>query len=177
MSGFIQERLVQPIKSELKRGLDAEGLARSLTVGLLGGIFPIPGATAVCCYILHRFCRTNLVVVQLINLCITPFQLPFAVFAFGLAAAYSGEAGFDAGAFFSGLIGRLRNAPLELLSETGGLLLLTIAFWAVAAALLAVPVYLTARFASRSIVPSPNSNSKSKNHSKPTPHQPPTVRR
>ena len=152
---MIRKKILDPIAREIKQGLDAEGLARSLLVGLLGGLFPIPGVTAVVCYLLHRLCRTNLVVVQVLNLCVTPLQLSFAVFALGVAArSFPPSPDFDASDFFASFATRLGESPAAFLAETGVLLLWTCALWAVLALLSFIPLYLICVFITRKCIPS-----------------------
>ena len=153
MSGLLRRYVVDPIRNELNKGLNAEGLARSITVGILGGIFPIPGTTAFACYFLHLLFKTNLIVVQVLNICVTPLQFSFAIFAMGFVAKNWGSADFDVGTFFSTFLDRIQNSPALLMSEAGFLVLLTIVFWLVTALIAAFPLYYATLFLSKRLIP------------------------
>jgi len=66
--GWFQDKVVGPVKGAVTSGLSAQGLAMSLTVGLTGGVFPVPGLTTVPTVGLAYILGSNIVVAQVVNM-------------------------------------------------------------------------------------------------------------
>jgi uncharacterized protein (DUF2062 family) len=73
--GFVDRHLIAPIEALLKRGINPTHLALSVAVGLVVGVFPVLGATAVLCTLAACCLRLNLIAVHAVHYAATPIQL------------------------------------------------------------------------------------------------------
>jgi uncharacterized protein (DUF2062 family) len=72
---FMDRRLIAPINTLLKQGVNPSHLALGIAVGFVVGVFPVIGATTVLCT-LAAFClRLNLIAVHAVHYAATPIQL------------------------------------------------------------------------------------------------------
>lgn len=67
-----QEKIVRPILKEIETGISAEQLARSVAIGITGGVFPVPGLTLLCSFFLQYIFNASFIVCQAINVLVTP---------------------------------------------------------------------------------------------------------
>ncbi len=109
-------------------------------LGLALTCFPIFGATATLCLVVGAWLRLNQPLLQLINWCGTPIQLP-AIYFFVRAGAWithTPPLTFS----IAGLIQRFRASPLQFLQQFGMTGLRGILAWALIAPPLAWLLYL-----------------------------------
>jgi uncharacterized protein (DUF2062 family) len=66
-------------KDSIQKGLTKKKLVISITLGLLGGIFPVLGTTTVLCIGLALIFRGNHAIVQLVNWLVYPLQILFLI--------------------------------------------------------------------------------------------------
>eukprot|EP01103_Thecamoeba_quadrilineata_P004109 TRINITY_DN13832_c0_g1_i1.p1 TRINITY_DN13832_c0_g1~~TRINITY_DN13832_c0_g1_i1.p1 ORF type:complete len:161 (+),score=20.53 TRINITY_DN13832_c0_g1_i1:23-484(+) len=78
MSSFIS-RKTEEFKSIFKQGLTPEDLALSFTLGIIGGIFPIPGVTTFVCLLFIYLFKLNPVATQFVNFVLTPVDIALVV--------------------------------------------------------------------------------------------------
>ena len=67
-----QEKIVRPILKEIETGISEEQLARSVAIGITGGVFPVPGLTLLCSFFLQYIFSASFIVCQAINVLVTP---------------------------------------------------------------------------------------------------------
>jgi uncharacterized protein (DUF2062 family) len=73
--GFWRRRVGAPLRALLVQGLSPEGLALSLAVGVVLGLFPILGTTTLLCLVAGATLRLNHVALQLAQQLVYPLQL------------------------------------------------------------------------------------------------------
>eukprot|EP01121_Diplochlamys_sp_Union-15-3_P009264 TRINITY_DN2520_c1_g1_i1.p1 TRINITY_DN2520_c1_g1~~TRINITY_DN2520_c1_g1_i1.p1 ORF type:complete len:155 (-),score=2.61 TRINITY_DN2520_c1_g1_i1:27-491(-) len=76
---FFNKRIKQPFLDVLKQGLTPEALSLSFTLGIVGGLFPIPGVTTLVCGLFIWLFRLNIAATQIINVILTPLELVLVV--------------------------------------------------------------------------------------------------
>jgi uncharacterized protein (DUF2062 family) len=69
------KRFVALIRTQLQQGTTPEGLALSVTFGVIIGIFPMIGVTTISCALLGIYFKLNQPVLQAVNYVIYPVQL------------------------------------------------------------------------------------------------------
>ena len=79
MAGFLQRRVVQPIKSLLLQGITPEKIALSLACGAVLAVFPVLGSTTLLCAVAAILLGLNLPAIQLVNYLMYPIQLALIV--------------------------------------------------------------------------------------------------
>jgi len=79
LKGFINRRVVQPIQQVVASGITPSNLAAALVVGLVGGLFPVPGVTTVVVFALVFVLRVNMIAAQVVNLLATPLQVALMI--------------------------------------------------------------------------------------------------
>jgi uncharacterized protein (DUF2062 family) len=79
MSRFWKQRVAEPLKSLLRQGLTAEGLALALALGVATGLFPVIGTTTVLGLATAGALRLNLPALQLANWMAYPAQIALIV--------------------------------------------------------------------------------------------------
>jgi hypothetical protein len=73
--GLIHQGCFQPILRAFHQGLTPERPALSLTIGVILGIFPIPGTTTLLCSMAPTRLRLNFAVIQTVTYALYPAQL------------------------------------------------------------------------------------------------------
>lgn len=73
--GFAYRRFAAPIVALLTQGISPEKIALSLSFGIVLGIFPVLGATALLCAVAAVIFQLNLPAIQFVNWLIYPVQL------------------------------------------------------------------------------------------------------
>ena len=68
-------RIAGALAALLRQGASAEKLALALAIGLVVGVFPVLGTTAILCTIAAMALRLNLVAVQTVHYAVTPLQV------------------------------------------------------------------------------------------------------
>jgi uncharacterized protein (DUF2062 family) len=79
MRRFWSQRVTEPLKSLLRQGLTAEGLALALALGVATGLFPVIGTTTVLGLAAAGALRLNLPALQLANWMAYPAQIALIV--------------------------------------------------------------------------------------------------
>jgi uncharacterized protein (DUF2062 family) len=139
-----ERRVSHPLAAVLKAGLTPTALARAVALGVVCGIFPVPGATSIVAGICTVSFGVNAVVVQITNLLMTPVNLatliPFirvgmVVLGEGSESAFSLEA-FKATVANGGVVEALHQFVAPLLHGVLG--------WALFAPLIAGAVFVLA---------------------------------
>ena len=77
--GWLNEKVVTPVQCAICQGLDSNGVASGLALGLTTGVFPIPGLTTVPTLVFAFVFQINVVVAQATNLLGTPLNLATVV--------------------------------------------------------------------------------------------------
>eukprot|EP00697_Spironema_sp_BW2_P006549 gnl/Spiro4/2003_TR959_c0_g1_i1.p2 gnl/Spiro4/2003_TR959_c0_g1~~gnl/Spiro4/2003_TR959_c0_g1_i1.p2 ORF type:complete len:166 (-),score=20.70 gnl/Spiro4/2003_TR959_c0_g1_i1:219-716(-) len=73
---FVETRILGPLRNVLMSGLSPWELALSVVLGIVCGLFPIPGLTSLVSLLaVVSYKPLNVVVVQVVNLCLTPIQI------------------------------------------------------------------------------------------------------
>lgn len=83
----------ESLRNQLTQGVTPRALALSLAVGLVVGVFPVPGSTAILCAVAAAALRLNHPAVQLVNLVAAPLQLLLFVPLLRVGAALLGAPG------------------------------------------------------------------------------------
>jgi uncharacterized protein (DUF2062 family) len=71
----IQKKIILPLVSLLKQGVEPSRLSLALTSGALIGVFPVLGIATVVCTGVAAFYRLNLPAIQLANYLVFPIQI------------------------------------------------------------------------------------------------------
>ncbi|MTI41380.1 DUF2062 domain-containing protein [Fulvivirga lutimaris] len=71
----INDKLLKPLLDFLKQGMTPTGLALSVSLGFILGLFPVVGTTTVLCLLIALIFKLNVAAVQLINYIVYPLQL------------------------------------------------------------------------------------------------------
>ncbi|MBC8283762.1 MAG: DUF2062 domain-containing protein [Nitrospinae bacterium] len=74
-ANFIQQKVVLPLTTLLKQGVDPSRLSLALTSGIIIGVFPILGIATIACTAVAAFYRLNLPAIQLANYLAFPMQI------------------------------------------------------------------------------------------------------
>ena len=131
------ERLVAPLRVQLKRGLAPRRAALALSLGLWLGVVPLPGVNTLACLLLAWGLRLNQVLMQAVNYLVYPLQLLLIVPFCAAGARLFGGPG--RGLSPEQLFWRARQASGGLLQGLGQTLLRGLALWALLG-LVAVPL-------------------------------------
>ncbi len=75
ISGQYKKNVVIPLEHIRKQGFTSEKLALSVSLGVIGGTFPIIGLASLVCLLLTILFRQNLIIVQLTNYLVYPLQI------------------------------------------------------------------------------------------------------
>lgn len=128
MRGFLNRRLVDPLKAQLTQGVSPARLALALSLGLVVGIFPVLGTTTLLCGLLAAGLRLNQPAIQVANYAAYPLQLLLYVPLFQAGARLFGQppVGFTVGqvqaeltADLAGTIARYATANLRAVAAWG----------------------------------------------------------
>ena len=108
VKNFIMGNVVNPVKTVVSAGISAHELAASIAVGVVGGVFPIVGTTAAICLLLTAVAsffgiRTNMVIVQVVNLLVTPLCLAMVPVFMHQGENLFGAEHLDPSAFLGGM--------------------------------------------------------------------------
>jgi hypothetical protein len=76
---LVRKELVDPVVRLLTQGITAEKIALSLAFGIVLGVFPVLGTTALLCLIAAVLFRLNLPAVQLVNILVYPLWFALLV--------------------------------------------------------------------------------------------------
>lgn len=69
---WAKSKIVDPLMDQLKSGVSPEKLALSLALGVVGGVFPVPGLTTLPCVLFTVLFSLNPVAPQVVNILVTP---------------------------------------------------------------------------------------------------------
>jgi len=128
MRGFLNRRLVDPLKAQLTQGVSPARLALALSLGLVVGIFPVLGTTTLLCGLLAAGLRLNQPAIQVANYAAYPLQLLLYVPFFQAGARLFAQppVGFTVGqvqaeltADLAGTIARYATANLRATAAWG----------------------------------------------------------
>jgi uncharacterized protein (DUF2062 family) len=75
ISGQYKKNISIPLEHIRKQGFSSEKLALSVSLGIIGGTFPIIGFASVVCLILTILFKQNLIIVQVTNYLVYPLQI------------------------------------------------------------------------------------------------------
>jgi uncharacterized protein (DUF2062 family) len=75
ISGQYKKKVSLPLAQIRKEGFSSEKLALSVSIGIIGGTFPIIGLASFVCLILTLLFKQNLVIVQVTNYMVYPLQI------------------------------------------------------------------------------------------------------
>lgn len=76
---YLKRKVYDPLMDLLRRGLSPKTISLSLSFGIVGGLFPIPGITSVICFIFTYLFSLNLVATQIANFVMTPLDFALVV--------------------------------------------------------------------------------------------------
>jgi len=68
-------RILIPVSNIRKEGFSSETLALSISIGIIGGAFPVLGLASYICLLLTLSLRQNIVIVQVVNWLVYPIQI------------------------------------------------------------------------------------------------------
>jgi len=68
-------RVLIPISNIRKQGFSSETLAMSISIGIIGGAFPVIGLASYACLMLTLAFRQNIIIVQVVNWLVYPLQI------------------------------------------------------------------------------------------------------
>jgi uncharacterized protein (DUF2062 family) len=147
---FLNRRLVEPIKAQLRQGITPEKIALTLALGAVLGVFPILGSTMLLCGLAGWRLKLNQPIIQVINYFVYPLQLILL-----LPFYRAGETLFRQPhvPIFSvtELMQRFANGPLKFIGDYGMIALYGIVVWCLLAPLAATLLYFTLRPVLRSL--------------------------
>jgi len=118
MKAWMSQRVVEPLRGQVRQGLSPAGLAWSLAVGLGLGTFPVLGTTTLLCLGAGLAFRLNQPVLQTANYLAYPFQLALLVPLARLGEWILGAPHVPLS--LVGLIGSARAEPIRTLVAFGG---------------------------------------------------------
>jgi uncharacterized protein (DUF2062 family) len=72
---FFQQKLIQPIKGQLRQGATPQGMALTVALGISIAIFPILGSTMLLCLIAGIVFKLNQPVLHAVNYIFYPLQI------------------------------------------------------------------------------------------------------
>jgi uncharacterized protein (DUF2062 family) len=72
---YFNKNILNPLKEAIQSGITPEGLALSLSLGVVGGLFPIIGLTVALCVILAFIFKVNPLIIQVANFVVMPLEL------------------------------------------------------------------------------------------------------
>lgn len=138
--GWWRRRVVAVVVAQLKQGFEPAGIALTIALGIVLGLFPILGATTVLCALAALWLKLNQALIQSVNYLIAPLQvlllLPFY---------RAGESLFQRTPVpifdLSELVDRFWAGPLRFVIDYGMVGLYGIVVWALIAAPLAAALY------------------------------------
>jgi uncharacterized protein (DUF2062 family) len=139
----LRDRLLTPLRAQLRQGTSPAQLALALALGGVLGIFPVLGATTTLCVVAGVALRLNQPAIQIGNTLSYPLQLllyvPFlraGAWCFGTPPVALTPAGIGA---------VIRRDPWGALAQYGAAHLQAVAVWAALAPLLALALAATLR--------------------------------
>ena len=68
-------RVLIPVSNIRKQGFSAETLALSISIGIIGGAFPVIGFASYICLLLTLVFKQNILIVQVVNWIVYPLQI------------------------------------------------------------------------------------------------------
>jgi uncharacterized protein (DUF2062 family) len=68
-------KVLIPVSNIRKQGFSSETLALSISIGIIGGAFPVLGIASYICLIMTLSFRQNFIIVQLVNWLVYPLQI------------------------------------------------------------------------------------------------------
>ena len=68
-------RILIPISNIRKEGFSSETLALSISIGIIGGAFPVLGLASYICLLLTLSLKQNIIIVQVVNWLVYPIQI------------------------------------------------------------------------------------------------------
>jgi len=68
-------RILIPVSNIRKEGFSSETLALSISIGIIGGAFPVLGLASYVCLLLTFSLRQNIIIVQVVNWLVYPIQI------------------------------------------------------------------------------------------------------
>ena len=69
------KKILIPISNIRKEGFSLETLALSISIGIIGGAFPVLGLASYICLLLTLSLRQNIIIVQVVNWLVYPIQI------------------------------------------------------------------------------------------------------
>jgi uncharacterized protein (DUF2062 family) len=75
VSRFLRQRVVEPFREVVQSGISPSKAALTIAFGVSGGLFPVPAVTTLVCVVFALLLPVNPVLLQLVNLVLTPLQL------------------------------------------------------------------------------------------------------
>lgn len=76
ISSFIQNKILNPVVSQLRQGITPEKISLTVALGVTVGIFPIIGSTAILCFLIAFILKLNHPTIQITNFLVYPLQIP-----------------------------------------------------------------------------------------------------
>ncbi len=139
------ETLINAIHHALRQGTNPEKIVVSVTLGVVLGVFPIPGVATVLCALFAVVLRLNHGIIQVVNYGVYPLQI---LLLGGYIAL--GNIWFDASnstASFDAMVSSLQNDVWSGLLAVKQIGFGAIAAWLATSPLLAIVVHFSSRYA------------------------------
>lgn len=76
---FFKTKILHPFRTALEAGMTVHLMSLTITFGIIGGLFPVPGFTALICLLFGIIFKLNIPLMQVINLILTPLDLALSL--------------------------------------------------------------------------------------------------
>jgi uncharacterized protein (DUF2062 family) len=137
---FSRAAISAALVKAINQGTSPSELAFTCSLGVVIGLLPVWGVTTLVCFVLSLVLRLNLVVIQLVNYLVVPFQLLLLVPFIRAGAWMTGQRTFAY--TLDELMILFKEKPVILLQEAGLAVALGVACWLI----VAVPVFFLLYF-------------------------------
>ena len=129
----MMSNLKAKIKAVFTQNISVEKLTFSVALGIMGGLWPIPGTSTFICWVLAIFVSVNVPAMTLVNLVITPLELAmmpvFIMLGTKLRSFMFHDINNETEPQISNIINSLQNDFFEGIKESGNVLLNGIIAW------------------------------------------------
>ena len=134
-------RVTQPLAAVMKAGLTPTALAQAVALGVVCGIFPVPGSTTIVAGAFAIAVGVNVVLVQLVNLLMTPVNLATLIPFIRIGMLALGEGSDNAFSLDAFKAAATKGGVVEALQQFVTPLLRGVLGWALCSPLIAGAVF------------------------------------
>lgn len=127
--------LQKKVKNVFTQNISVEKLTLSIALGIMGGLWPIPGTSTFACLFLALFVSVNVPAMTLINLVVTPIEIAmipvFVWIGNTLRATFLNVDENDDSVQISNLISELQENLFDGIMKFGSVLMTAIVAWTI----------------------------------------------